>query len=105
MPNNELVTAYQRAYRNISFFKDLLQKACDEARNAKVSLARAWLAENHPEIPVRVLSSNDVELSVAIEVRITKEDNEVELGKKVLTELCNELEHYLKSVREDDENK
>lgn len=101
MPNNELITAYQRAYRNISFFKDLLQRACDEARNAEVSLARVWLAENHPEIPARVLPSKDVELSVAIEVRITREEDEVESGKKILTELCDELEQYLKSVREE----
>lgn len=101
MPDQELITAYQRAHRNISFFKDLLQKACDEARNAKVSLARAWLAENYPEIPVRVLPSKDVELSVAIEVRITREDSEIESGKKLLNELYNELEQYLKSVREE----
>lgn len=99
MPNNELVTAYQRRRRDISFFKDLLQKSCDAARDATIPLAQAWLAENYPDVRTKVTHPENIELTVAYELHVYIEDD-VELGKALITKIGDELELYLKSIRE-----
>lgn len=98
MPNNELVTAYQRARRDLSFFKDLLQDACDKTRNATIPLAQAWLAENYPDVRTKVTHPENIELTVAYELHVYIEDD-VELGKAMITKIGDELEQYLKSLR------
>lgn len=101
MPSNELITAYQRTRRDLEMFKVFLQKACDVARNATIPLAQAWLAENHPDVRARVTHPENIELTVAYELRIYIEEGNVELGKAMITKIGDELEQYLKYIREE----
>lgn len=105
MPSNELVTAYQRARQDLKFFKDLLQKACDASRDATIPLAQAWLTEHYPDVQARVTHPENIELTVAYELHVRIDEDDVELGKAMITKISDELELYLKSVREGDENK
>lgn len=105
MPSNELVTAYQRARRDLEESTKALQRACDAARNATLPLAQAWLAENYPDVQARVTHPENIELTVAYELRIYIEEGDIELGKAMIAKIGDELEQYLKSVREEDKNK
>lgn len=104
MPNNELITAYQRARQDFEEFKGLLQRACDAARDATIPLAQAWLDENYPDVSAKVEpTGEDVELSITYVVLFTTENwgHESEEEKATQRRIFSELEQYLKSVREE----
>jgi hypothetical protein len=101
MPEQGLITAYQRARKDLEASKKSLQKACDFARDVTIVIAQSWLDENYPDVAAKVtLPTEDIALSVAYHVHITQSNGDVELGKALLTKLGNELEQYLESVKE-----
>jgi hypothetical protein len=97
---DDLIAKYQRSRRAVEDAKKNLQEACDAARDATIPLAQAWLNENYPDASAKVEPAReDLELSIKYAVLFTTEDlkREMETQKRIF----NELEQYLKSVREE----
>jgi hypothetical protein len=101
---DDLIAKYQRSRRAVEDAKKALQEACDAARDATIPLAQAWLNENYPDVSAKVEpTGKDVELSINYVVLFTTKDwgHESKEQKETQRRIFNELEQYLKSVREE----
>ena len=99
MPDESLIIDYQQSRKEFDDIKGKIQKACDNAKYATISLAQAWLDEHYPEIPTKVVPiGENVEFSMNYVVQFTTQGFATEDEKEHQRKIFNELQQYLKSL-------
>jgi hypothetical protein len=106
MPDQGLITAYQRARQDLNAAKTVLQNACDAVNAARIPLVQAWLDECYSELHAKVEDTSDEEFSMRYLISIpTMSTTTKEQERKRDAEIYDKLMQYLQGLEEQDKNK